>query len=272
MEYQAEIEEIVNDLQDEIVEKLSQIDLLRNIDWESPVDEKTWHKICETTARTSDLMGKLLKNIFPSATDVKVHANYVYFTMHGFQCALPTWDRNGICISTAWYQPKKEPVFRERPENLYFREKAGQARWNVMFDLRFPKKKNHPRWVKYISWHCFYRWKDDHQDVWEEVFRKDCQEYERRLTEYQQQRQLMHDKAKTLFQKVLPELKHFSTEYFKFENDPYTFEKIANLENLPWNMHISTESEEKEDFMQLKREAARLVALLDAAEQEEMDR
>ena len=46
--------------------------------------EDTWHKICFTSLRTSDLMGRLLKNIFPDAEDIKVDCNYVMFTLYGF--------------------------------------------------------------------------------------------------------------------------------------------------------------------------------------------
>ena len=59
------VEEAIKDLQEDITEKQNQIELIKNIDWNKPVNEETWHQICDTPLRTSDLLGALVKNIFP---------------------------------------------------------------------------------------------------------------------------------------------------------------------------------------------------------------
>ena len=66
------VEESIKDLQEDIAEKQNQIELIKNIDWNSPVNEETWHQICDTPLRISDLLGVLVKNIFPEAENINV--------------------------------------------------------------------------------------------------------------------------------------------------------------------------------------------------------
>ena len=66
------VEEAIKDLQEDITEKQNQIELIKNIDWNKPVNEETWHQICDTPLRTSDLLGFLVKNIFPEAENINI--------------------------------------------------------------------------------------------------------------------------------------------------------------------------------------------------------
>lgn len=102
-----DITEAIEFLQKEIQEKQHQIKILENLNIEQPVSETTWHQICLTTMRESQLMGTLLKAIFPEAEDIKVGANYVFFRLYDFKCYLPTSFEKCILIDTSWYTPEK---------------------------------------------------------------------------------------------------------------------------------------------------------------------
>ena len=101
--FEKDITEAIKSLEEQISEYKEQIEVVKNTDFNAPVDEDTWHKICFTSLRTSDLMGRLLKNIFPDAEDIKVDSNYVIFTLYGFKCYLPTSDYYNIEVDTSWY-------------------------------------------------------------------------------------------------------------------------------------------------------------------------
>lgn len=101
--FEKDIVEAIESLKEQISEYKEQIEVVKNTDFNAPIDEDTWHKICFTSLRTSDLMGRLLKNIFPDAEDIKVDCNYVMFTLYGFKCFLPTSDYYNIEVDTSWY-------------------------------------------------------------------------------------------------------------------------------------------------------------------------
>lgn len=102
-----DITEAIEFLQKEIQEKQHQIKILENLNIKQPVTETTWHQICLTTMRGSQLMGTLLKTIFPEAEDIKVGANYVFFRLYDFKCYLPTSFAKCILIDTSWYTPEE---------------------------------------------------------------------------------------------------------------------------------------------------------------------
>ena len=90
------VEEAIKDLQEDITEKQNQIELIKNIDWNKPVNEETWHKICDTPLRTSDLLGVLVKNIFPDTENINVGCNYVSFANSVFHHICITINVIGI--------------------------------------------------------------------------------------------------------------------------------------------------------------------------------
>ena len=61
--FEKDIVEAIESLKEQISEYKEQIEVVKNTDFNAPIDEDTWHKICFTSLRTSDLMGRLLKYI-----------------------------------------------------------------------------------------------------------------------------------------------------------------------------------------------------------------
>lgn len=57
--------EAIQENEEEINKLKNQNKFMQTIDFSKPVDEETWHKICETPLRTSQLLGILVKNTFP---------------------------------------------------------------------------------------------------------------------------------------------------------------------------------------------------------------
>ena len=162
------VEEAIKDLQEDIAEKQNQIELIKNIDWNKPVNEETWHKICDTPLRTSDLLGVLVKNIFPEAENIDVGCNYVSFDLYGFRCALPTSRCNGAYIETGWY--KKDNGHPTLPETIsqyhmrrYFQAKDDKENWEVLFNERLSSYKSCRKWIKFIMWFGHYKWKNVHR-------------------------------------------------------------------------------------------------------------
>lgn len=169
--YKKDIAEAIESLAEEILECKEQIEVVKNIDFNAPVDEDTWHEICLTPLRTSDLMGKLLKNIFPNAEDIKVGSNYVVFTLYGFKCFLPTSDYYNIEVDTSWYIKDKGletfPEYCKRTgrrviplqeEYLKIEKPAFKQKINYVFDT--PRYKNMPYWKKiflYIRYYSVYK-------------------------------------------------------------------------------------------------------------------
>ena len=88
MDRDNDIKEVIQEIDENISELILQKEILQNLDFSKPVDEEIWHKLCETPLRNSDLLGVLVKNIFPLAEDIKVHCNYVYFNLLGFKTLL----------------------------------------------------------------------------------------------------------------------------------------------------------------------------------------
>ena len=121
-----EMIEALNHIQKDINNLEKQKETIKNIDLNKSVTETEWHNICLTPLRNTTIMKKLLKNIFPNATDIKVRANDVLFTLYGFECSIPTWIGKCINLNMSWNYELKEPTiesFMSRSEysmRLYF--------------------------------------------------------------------------------------------------------------------------------------------------------
>lgn len=231
-----DVEEAIKELQEDITEKQDQIELIKNIDWNKPVNEETWHEICDTPLRTSDLLGALVKNIFPNAEDINVHCNYVYFNLYGFKCALPTSRCNGIYIETGWYKkdngkPTSCDTNSQYHMRRYFQAKDNNENWEVLFDERLSNYKPYKKWIKFIMWFGYYKWKNVHREKWEKVFVENQNKLDRMIEKYNQTRKEMHEKTKTMVDIVIPELRRFSTKVYKLNrNDWRTPQEIAEFE------------------------------------------
>lgn len=112
--------EAIESLKTEIEEKKKQMELLEHIDFEKPCTEDEWHKLCETNLRTSDLMGILVKSIFPNCESIEVRRNYVSFQLYGFWCYLPTFAKKRIEVDTSWWRKRKGFIsFKEYCSRTY---------------------------------------------------------------------------------------------------------------------------------------------------------
>ena len=230
------VEEAIKDLQEDITEKQNQIELIKNIDWNKPVNEETWHQICDTPLRTSDLLGVLVKNIFPEAENMNIGCNYISFDLYGFRCALPTSRCNGVYIETGWYQkddgqPTLPETFSQYYMRRYFQAKDNKENWEVLFNERLPSYKSCHKWIKFIMWFGHYKWKKIDRTKWEEVFVENQNKLDRMIEKYNQTRKEMHEKTKIMVEIVIPELKRFSMNVYKLKSSDWrTPQEIAELE------------------------------------------
>lgn len=235
------VEEAIKYLQEDINEMQTQIELIKNIDWNKPVNEETWHKICDTPLRTSDLLGVLVKNIFPEAENINISCNYVSFDLYGFRCALPTSRCNGVYIETGWYQkdngcPTLPETISQYHMRRYFQAKDNKENWEVLFDERLSSYKSCRKWIKFIMWFGHYKWKNVHREIWEEEFVENQNKLDRMIEKYDQTRKEMHEKTKTMVEIVIPELKRFSLKVYKLRsNDWRTPQEIAELEGFEFD-------------------------------------
>lgn len=236
-----EIEKSVNDalheLQEEIDEKQKQMNLIKNIDWNKPVSEEIWHEICETPLRSSDLLGVMVKNIFPDSENIKVKCNYVYFDMYGFKCGIPTSKNNGLYIETDWYKKDRgEPkvIYPHNHLNMkkYFNAKDNKENWDILFRCRMSRLSIYRKWIRRILWFGYYKWKNDYRNDWEQIFKKDEISFEKRVEKYYEERKLIHHKSMDMINILIPELKKFSDEIKEFNSFSYRIKDIITWENL----------------------------------------
>ncbi len=182
------INEALQELQKEINEKQNQMNLIKNIDWNKSVKEEVWHEICETPLRSSDLLGVMVKNIFPDAENINVNCNYVYFSLDGFECRLPTSRCNGVYIKTDWYkkdygEPSNPYFANHSVMKKYFDAKDNGEHWDVLFKYRIPYLASYKKWIRFILWFGYYKWKSDHRENWEEIFKEDETSFIERVNE-----------------------------------------------------------------------------------------
>ena len=226
------IEEALEELQEEIYDRQSQINLIKNIDWNKPVTEEKWHEICETPLRSSDLLEVLVKNIFPDAEKIKVGCNCVCFEMYEFTCGLPTSRCNGVYIQTDWYKKDYgEPSYpySESNKNMkkYFDAKDNHENWDILFKYRLPYLSSYKKWIRFILWFGYYRWKNDHREKWIREFEKDEKSFEQYTKHYHEKRKTIHDKTVNMVNILIPELKKFSNKIRKL--DGYSWYQVDDI-------------------------------------------
>ena len=161
MDRDNDIKEVIQEIDENISELMLQKEILQNLDFSKPVDEETWHKLCETPLRNSDLLGVLVKNIFPLAEDIKVHCNYVYFNLLGFKVQIPTSSCYSINIDTSWYrcsyweEPKLvyDPVIDEITK--YFEAVNNHKGWYECAKNRIRSGESYRKWFLFLIWFIF---------------------------------------------------------------------------------------------------------------------
>ena len=215
--------EAVQENEEEINKLKSQNAFMQTIDFSKPVDEETWHKICETPLRTSQLLGILVKNTFPEAEDIVVHCNYVYFTLLGFKVQIPTSRSQGINIDTSWYktdQGTPQLHLSKAQKNMlkYYEALDNGKSWRTLAKLRLPYYKD---WTLPFVWFLKYKWKKLDRDGFERQIEEMEDNLEKRIENYKQERKDMHDKALLLRETVLPMLDKFSIVHRNY-NDSCT--------------------------------------------------
>ena len=169
-------------------------------------------------------MGRLLKNIFPDAEDIKVDCNYVMFTLYGFKCFLPTSDYYNIEVDTSWYiKDKGLETFHEyckrtgrnvtllQEEYLKIEKPTFKQKINYVFDT--PRYKKMPYWKKkflYIRYHSIYKAATDREQI-----KENCNAihtfYNGYVERYYKDRKNMTLKAKEM-EKLISELMRFTKE------------------------------------------------------------
>lgn len=215
--------EAVQENEEEINKLKSQNAFMQTIDFSKPVDEETWHKICETPLRTSQLLGILVKNTFPEAEDIVVHCNYVYFTLLGFKVQIPTYRSQGINVDADWYKRDRgtpQLHLSEAQKNMlkcYEALDNGES-WRTLAKLRLPYYKD---WTLPFVWFLKYKWKKLDRDGFERQIEEMEDNLEKRIENYKQERKDMHDKALLLRETVLPMLDNFSIVHRNY-NDSCT--------------------------------------------------
>lgn len=230
--------EAIEDLKEEISEKQSYIELIESIDFTKPVDENTWHQICETPLRSSDLLAKLVKNTFPEAENIVVHCNYVYFELMGFKVQIPTSRRKGINVDTLWY-------YRDRgvPTEIY-RTKAAESIKKYLealdsgagwYECARHRLRHTNKFTLFCAWWFKYKWNKDNREEWEKILKEDEENFEKRVQAYYQNRKEMKEKVQFLVNELLPVLDKFSTVHGKYNEGQcgcYTIEQLREFENI----------------------------------------
>lgn len=232
-----DINKALQELQEEIDEKQNQMSLIKNIDWSKPVDEETWHEICETPLRSSDLLSIIVKNIFTEAEKIKIGCNYVYFNLYGFDCGLPTSRCNGIYIKTDWYEKDNgepcNPYFGNHANiKKYFCAKDSGENWEILFKYRLPHMNSYKKWLRFFLWFGYYKWKNDHKKEWEEILKNDENSFKERVEKYREKRNMIHQNSMKMIDVLIPELKKFSDKIHTLDGNWYKVEDIIKWENL----------------------------------------
>lgn len=233
-----DILEAINDLKDEIKEKQNFIDILENLNINEVLTEEKWHQICETGLRPTKIMEKFLLNIFPEATDVKVYVNEVRFSLYGFKCAIPTSRCQGIQIDTSWYFKNKEKPKLYIPNELLTRLElinANKNHFSWYEKALIREKLTHRKICKlFLFFLWFFNWKWEKLDEsfyfdriseYEEKYKYSLHEYETLINE-------KNNKLDVLFNKLIPVLSTFSSNFWRLDQCRYSIEEIKKNENI----------------------------------------
>lgn len=231
-----EVNEAISILEDDKEDIISKIDYLKSLYFTKKLSEEEWHKLCKTPLRTSNVLSIFVKNIFPEAVDIKVHCNYVYFKLMGYNIQIPTSETKGISVSCVWYQyPYFIPRYDRDMERLeqYFQAVDNRANWKTLASLRCRTHKN--TFFLFLWWFGLVKWrKIDRKGIEEKIsaYKKLKQEH---LECYRNQCITVYEKLKFVKENLLPVLDTFSNKYFRYNNNErYTISELVSNKNLEW--------------------------------------
>lgn len=173
------------------IEKLEkQRSLIENLEIKA-VDEKTWHEICLTPARDQrELIRAIAKATFPQGENFKVRANEVVFTLNGFTIELPTCATKGIKIDLRWFKPsyKEPPKEYRRFNNMrkYFDLlDNGNYTWYDLACCRCNSNQiKENKFKLFMWWFCKAKWHKVDRQKWEDMFKHEDEQTQRRLEEH----------------------------------------------------------------------------------------
>lgn len=232
------IADAIQEISDTIQSLQAQIDMLKALDISKPLTEEEWHQICETPLRGSELMATFVRNIFPDATDIVVHCNYVYFNLLGFRIQIPTYQACGINVDTSWYIRCEgsvcsfEEYLSDRDLRIYryFEAEDNKADWKTLARLRV----NRPEWLLPFSWFLKYKWKNPHRAEWDEHFREKRAAYDAMIARRAKSKQESHAMAVRLHDELLPIIDSFSVVHNPYNSSAgqYTIHQILEWEGL----------------------------------------
>lgn len=233
------INEAIEEIKKDIETLKLQIQLLENLDLSKSVDEDTWHDICETPLRSSDILGVLVKNIFPLAENIIVHCNYVYFDMLGFKVQIPTSRCRGINVDLSWYHNYFKPQLHY-PSALghlikYFEAVDNNLGWYEKMKYRVSYGEHCKKYILFLAYIFKYKWKKVNWELVEKEKEKFNQSYQKHLIKYYKDKSEIHQKSEKLINELLPLLDNFSKQHLSYnQGSSYgiTIEKIKELEDL----------------------------------------
>ena len=213
---QADLKEVISNLNEELNEIKEQISLIESIDWDNlvPVTESEFKKLCLTSLRGTSYLEDILKATFPEATQIKQTCNYIIFQLYGFTCKLPTSRIKGIEIDMEWSKCGSPPVNRLENNNmyLYFKREDEKAGWEELFNLRLSDLKHHPKAIKWLLWYGKYKWKDTKRKEWEKQFQKMEQGYLKSVEDYNETVLEIKRKMEDFHTYLIPELSKFTED------------------------------------------------------------
>lgn len=226
-----EILEAVEELQKEISEKEETVALIKSLDLSKPVTEDVWRRLCETSLRTSSVMAELVKSTFPEAKNINVHSNSVHFRLYDFHIVIPTWNKTGIHVDTAWYQ--KEGIV---PFNRYCKTtrrvmrtiefmKIDNPTYNDYLELVYgyqePGITDKPACFKKMFYLCYK--KSIHEQVNDALDEaKSVQKsYDAYISNSKKESKEVDERVALMKEKLLPELKRFSKTICGWDRDVF---------------------------------------------------
>jgi len=235
-EQQKELKKIFSKINQEIDEKISQLEYIKSLNFNEPLTEIEWHRICKTPMKDSNLLCDFVKCIFQDAEKIEKKSNCVCFCLYGFWCEIPISISDEILVDMNWYKPEreiKEEYFgNELQMKRYFEAKDSKENWEVLMDYRFPSYKSAQKWFKFFLWHLKYKRKDDHREEWEILFKKREQFFQDRKEQYLKERLEMHKKAEKMVHILFPELRKFTNTINEIKPCYFTFEEIMRMEGI----------------------------------------
>lgn len=233
-----EIDNAKQTINEQISELQGQIDLLNSINIDGVIDEELWHQICETPLRSSKLMATFVQNIFPDATDIVVHCNYVYFKIMGFGVQIPTSQARGINVHTGWYtrygmqiEPFEEYLSEQQLRIYKYLEAVdNKDDWKTIVKLRVDR----PEWMLPFLWFLKYKWENPKREKWAAYFKNKRAEYEESVARRMEIRKEMHNKVILLHDELLPILNRFSTVHNAYNSNDgmYSIYEIFKFEGI----------------------------------------